>query len=375
MKRIMVLFLLMLLMTSAIAIAGTEKVRVFVHFDGKANAGTVALAGGRVLHSYSLLDDVLAVEVPVSALTGLLLNPHITKVEPDVEVEALGKNPKTPPVQPPQSLPWGVDQIDAEVSASTGAGVTVCIVDTGIDKDHPDLQANIVGGRNFVAKGVMVDPAKWDDDNGHGTHVAGTVAAVDNSIGVVGVAPGASLLAAKVLNSRGSGYMSDVIAGMDYCAQNNAKVISMSLGTSSDVQAVHDMVDAAYAQGVLLVAAAGNDYGGAVSYPAAYDNVVAVSATDKNNNLAAFSSVGPEVELAAPGVGILSTWNDGGYNTISGTSMATPHVSGVAALAWEANPLLSNVEIRALLQQTADDLGMTGRDSFYGYGLVDAKLQ
>ena len=151
--------------------------------------------------------------------------------------------------------------------------------------------------------------------------------------------------------------------------------ISMSLGTSSDVQAMHNAVDAAYANGVLLVAAAGNDYGGPVSYPAAYDSVIAVSATDSSNNLASFSSIGPQVELAAPGVSVLSTWKGGGYNTISGTSMATPHVSGVAALAVEANPLLSNAEVRALLQSTADDLGALGRDNLFGYGLVDAELK
>jgi len=142
----------------------------------------------------------------------------------------------------------------------------------------------------------------------------------------------------------------------------------------------HDAVDAAYARGALLVAAAGNSGDGdgttnEVGYPAKYSSVLAVSATAADDSTPWWSSEGAEVELAAPGVSILSTWNDGGYNTISGTSMATPHVSGVAALAIEANPLLTNVEIRALLQSTADDLGAAGHDNFYGYGLVDAELQ
>lgn len=363
-----------LLVFSALATAAgnqPEKVRVFLEFKGKPDVGVVNAHGGRVLHSYALLDNVLAVEVPVNALNGLLQNPNVVSFEFDAVAHASGKSA---PSQPVQKLPWGVNRIDAELVNGTGAGVKVCVVDTGIDKDHPDLQANIVGGRNFVAKGTTVDPAKWDDDNGHGTHVAGTIAAVDNAIGVVGVAPSASLLAAKVLNRQGSGYLSDVIAGVDYCVQNGAKVVSMSLGTSSDVQTVHAAVDAAYASGVLLVAAAGNDYGGAVSYPAAYDSVVAVSATDNADNLAAFSNVGPQVELAAPGVSVLSTYKGGGYATLSGTSMATPHVSGAAALAWEANPLLSNAEVRALLQSTADDLGAVGKDNLFGYGLVDAEL-
>ncbi len=374
MRKIIVLMVLSLLVFSALAAAAgnqPEKVRVFLEFKGQPDVGAVHLAGGRVLHSYTLLSNVLAVEVPVNALNGLLKNPNVVGVEYDAEVQASGK---PAPSQPAQKLPWGVDRIDADLAIGKGNGVTVCIVDTGIDKTHPDLQANIVGGKNFVAKGASVDPTKWNDDNGHGTHVAGTIAAVDNSIGVVGVAPQASLLAAKVLNRQGSGYLSDVIAGIDYCVQSGAKVVSMSLGTSSDVQAVHNAVDAAYASGVLLVAAAGNDYGGPVSYPAAYDSVIAVSATDSNNNLASFSNVGPKVELAAPGVSVFSTWKDGTYATASGTSMAAPHVSGVAALAIQANPLLSNTEVRALLQNTADDLGAAGKDYWFGYGLVDAEL-
>ncbi|HLC22165.1 MAG TPA: S8 family peptidase [Candidatus Nanoarchaeia archaeon] len=373
MKKIITLFMVMLLLSPTILASenDAEKVRVLVTFESTPDTALMEHAGGRVLHTYTLLDNVVAVEVPANALPGLLANPHVVSVEFDAVVEALAKPSNS---QPAQSTPWGIDRIDADVAPGNGLGVTVCVVDTGIDQDHPDLQANIVGGKNFVAKGVTVDPNKWDDDNGHGTHVAGTVAAVDNTIGVIGVAPQASLLAAKVLDRTGSGYLSGVIAGIDYCVSSGADVISMSLGTSSDVQAMHDAVDAAYAQGVLLVAAAGNDYGGAVSYPAAYSSVIAVSATDSTDALASFSSVGPEVELAAPGVSVLSTWKGGGYNTISGTSMATPHVSGVAALAIEANPTLTNVEIRALLQSTADDLGAVGRDTSFGYGLVDAEL-
>lgn len=368
----LLVILLLVLTVTATTTAGSqpEKVRVLLHLRGVPDFA-INLQGGSVLHKYQLLDNVLAVEVPETALTGLLNNPNILSVEFDEEVTVLAK---PAPSQPAQTLPWGVDRINADLSSYTGQSATICVVDTGIDKNHPDLQANIIGGRNFVPKGAVVDPIKWDDDNGHGTHVAGTIAAVNNGIGVVGVAPQASLLAAKVLNRQGSGYTSDVIAGIEYCVVQGARVISMSLGSNTDVQALHDAVDAAYAQGVLLVAAAGNNYGGAVSYPAAYDSVIAVSATDSSNTLASFSSVGHQVELAAPGVSILSTWKDGGYATISGTSMATPHVSGTAALAMQANPLMSNVEIRVLLQNTANDLGTAGRDNLYGFGLVDATL-
>ena len=149
-------------------------------------------------------------------------------------------------------------------------------------------------------------------------------------------------------------------------------VINMSFGTSSDVQSLHDAVRAAYDAGIVQVAAAGNEYGGSVLYPAAYDEVIAVSATDQSDEIADFSSVGPEVELSAPGVDIPSTWKGGGYETASGTSMAAPHVTGAAALVISSGTTgVDNV--RSKLQTTADDLGDPGRDELYGYGLVDAE--
>lgn len=385
---LLVLLMVLAFFPLAFAQGQPEKIRVLIEFKDKANPAEVALVGGKVLHSYDLIDNVLAVEIPVKALPGILQNPNVIGVEEDAVVSVVappntcspwpeckgGDDPTNPPVEPAQKLPWGVDRIDAELQTATGTGVAVCVVDTGIDQDHPDLAANILGGKNFVPKGRVLDASKWDDDNGHGTHVAGTIAAVDNNIGVVGVAPQTSLLGAKVLDRRGEGYLSDVIAGMDYCVSAGADIISMSLGTNVDVQAMHNAADNAYNAGVLLVAAAGNEYASPVIYPAAYDSVIAVSATDLNNNLASFSNVGAEVELAAPGVGILSAYKDGGYATLSGTSMATPHVSGVAALALELNPLMSHAEIRILLQNTADDLGIPGRDNLFGFGLVDAKL-
>ncbi|MDP3990397.1 MAG: S8 family peptidase [archaeon] len=382
MKRFTVILTILLLVFSITAAAAgndngnaPEKVRVFLEFNGKANPALVHAFGGNVIHQFDLLDNVLVIEVSEHSLAGLLRNPNVVGYELDAEVHTMGKSKPIPSPPPAQETPWGVSRIGADQSIQSGAGVKVCIVDTGVDKDHSDLQANIVGGKNFVAKGRSVDVNKWDDDNGHGTHVAGTIAALNNDIGVVGVAPEASLLIAKVLNSRGSGYMSDVVAGVDFCVQQGADVISMSLGTSSDVQSVHDAMDAAFANGVLLVAAAGNEYASPVIFPAAYGSVVAVSATDSNDNLASFSNVGAEVEVAAPGVGILSTWLNNGYNTISGTSMATPHVSGVAALAIQSHPGFDVNEIRTLLQTTANDLGEAGRDNSFGFGLVDALFE
>lgn len=378
----------LLVATSFVGAAGNQpdKERVFLEFKGKPDSSVVEMAGGRVLYDYELLGNVIVVEVPVLALKGILNNPKIIGWEFDATVSAMAppgacspwpeckgseEPDPTPDPEPSQEIPWGVDKIDADLTSATGQGVKVCVVDTGIDEDHPDLQANIVGGKNFVGRRI-IDPTKWDDDNGHGTHVAGTIAAVDNSVGVVGVAPEASLLAAKVLDRKGNGYVSDVIAGIDYCVSAGANVVSMSLSADVHIQTMKDAVDVA-SQSVILVAAAGND-GSSVDYPAAYDSVIAVGATDSGDNLAYFSNVGPEIELVAPGVNILSTWKNGEFNTISGTSMATPHVSGVAALALETNPSMTNAQIRSLLQTTADDLGATGRDDNFGYGLVDAEL-
>ncbi|MEM2849629.1 MAG: S8 family serine peptidase, partial [Candidatus Bathyarchaeia archaeon] len=215
------------------------------------------------------------------------------------------------------------------------------------------------------------------DDNGHGTHVAGTVAALFNTIGVVGVAPKAYIYAVKMLDSSGSGTIAWAVQAIQWSVDNGMQILSMSWGASADYQALRDACKAAYDKGLLLVAAAGNSgsssgTGDNVLYPAKYDSVIAVAATDQNNNRASWSSTGLAVELAAPGVNIYSTYKNNGYATLSGTSMATPHVSGTAALVWAKNPTLTNVEVRKILQNTATDLGASGRDSQYGYGLVNA---
>lgn len=315
----------------------------------------------------------MVVLLPPPAEAALAHQPGVLRIDVDAEVHALpkpdkppgkpDKPPKEPPPQPEETLPWGVDRIDAEAAQEagyTGTGIDVAVVDTGIDKDHPDL--TVAGGENFVSKPPWkpADPNKWDDDNGHGTHVAGTIAALDNEIGVVGVAPEASLYAVKVLDRTGSGYVSDVIEGLEWCIDNGMQVVNMSLGTNSDIESLHDACDAAQAAGLLLVAAAGND-GGAVDYPAAYDSVIAVAAVDSTDIRPSWSSYGDAIELAGPGMDIYSTWKGGGYETHSGTSMAAPHVSGTLALNLSAD-----------LCASADDLLPEGPDEFTGCGLVDA---
>lgn len=339
-------------------------------------ADAVMRAGGGVIHVYDII-PAIAIQIPQQALAGLERNPLIVAIEPDA-VATTSVKPGKP--QPPttETLPWGVDRIDAEYAwpaGVTGDGVKVAVVDTGIDYTHPDLDGNYAGGTNIINS--LKSPM---DDNGHGTHVAGIIAAErGNNLGVVGVAPKASLYAVKVLDRTGSGYVSDIIAGLNWCVSHGIHIANMSLGTTVDVQSLHNACDNAWAAGVILVAAAGND-SGAVNYPAAYESVIAVSAVDSTDNLAYFSSRGPQVDFAAPGVNILSTYKGGGTKTLSGTSMAAPHVAGTMALAvqrvlasggpWDA---VAVAAAEAYVRDAADDLGSPGPDSLYGHGLVDAE--
>ena len=326
----------------------------------------VTALGGKVTHVYNIIPGWIAVEIPEAAVSGLERNPRVISIEPDATVYAIG-----------QELPWGVDRIDADLVHSTnkGSGVKVGIIDTGIDLDHPDL--TVIDNVTFV-NGTK----SGDDDNGHGTHCAGIVAAEDNTIGVIGVAPEASIYAVKVLDAGGSGYVSDVIAGIQWSKNNEMQIISMSLGGSYN-EGLEAACDAAYEAGIILVAAAGNSgtpsgKGDNVIYPARYESVIAVAATDQDDNRWRWSSTGPDLELAAPGVDITSTYLDGGYAIGSGTSMACPHVTGTAALVIASgitdanNDGLINDDVRIRLQETAEDLGEAGRDNLHGWGLVDA---
>ena len=301
----------------------------------------------------------------------------VAHVEPDGFAYA---SAKTPAPQPAQVLPWGVDRVEADLawSAKTGVGVKVAVVDTGIDSAHPDLLANLKGGYNAIS------PTKsWADDNGHGTHVAGTIAAVSNSIGVVGVAPSASLYAVKVLSRGGVGRISDIVAGIQWAVTNDMDVINMSLGGSGYSEAFDTACQNAIDAGVVIVAAAGNSGPDpdTVEYPAKFARVIGVSAIDDANAIASFSSRGDGVDIAAPGVRVFSTYKGKTYATLSGTSMASPHVAGVAALVLttavgsddaDADGTWDPVEVQARLARTAQDLGDTGFDSNYGAGLVRA---
>lgn len=311
--------------------------------------------------------NAFSADIADSTISVLSCEKKIRYIEEDL---LIGVEKKV--VQSSQIIDWGASEVNAPNvwNNSTGTGVKIAVVDTGICKKHPDL--GVTGGVNLVGS---TNNKKWDDDNGHGTHVAGIIGACDNSIGVVGVAYDSELYAVKVLDSSGNGQISDVIEGIEWAVKNDMDIISLSVGTTFYSQALEDACDFAYNSDVLLVAAAGNSGDGNltsnnVEYPAKFDSVVAVSAVDNNGIAPLWSSDGEEVELSAPGVNIYSTFLGGSYATESGTSMATPFVSGIAGLVKSEYPSLTSHEIRELLCSSAVDLGMPKRDTLYGFGLV-----
>lgn len=334
--------------------AGRENVReVNVGFDSTSARRFAVEASNDVIREFDSI-NAMTIRVPEQAITALESAPDVNYVEENGQMHALA-----------ETLPWGVDRIDADVAQAngyTGAGADVAVVDTGIDADHPDLQANLGNGKTYHG-------SSWSDENGHGTHVAGTIAAVNNYSGVGSIAPDATLHAVKALNRYGSGTYSDIASGIEWAANQGHDVINLSLGGSKSAT-IESAVEYAYSQGSLLVGAGGGSgpcSGGCVGYPAAEPEVIAVGATNENDGRASFSSQGPEIELAGPGTNIYSTYYDNTYETLSGTSMATAHVAGAAAQVTAAG--YSNTDARQRLRDTAEDLGLSSDEQ--GYGLVD----
>jgi thermitase len=289
-----------------------------------------------------------------------------TYVEPNMKVQA-----QYVPNDPFWNVQWGPQKIGADWAWNTTIGdhsILVAVVDTGIYYPHPDLAANYVAlGYDWANNDT--DPI---DDYGHGTHCAGIIAAVlNNSEGIAGLAQ-VRVMAEKVLDYSGWGYADWVANGIIHATDCGAKIISMSIGGWGDSELVHDAIKYAYDAGVLLVAAAGNSATNVKPYPAGYDEVVSVAATDEYDGTAYFSNWGDWIELAAPGVDVYSTV-PGGYSFMSGTSMACPHAAGVAALVWSQYPNRTRDWVRMWLRYTADDLGPEGFDDHYGYGRVDAR--
>lgn len=317
-----------------------------------ANAPQVERADSdRKVHWLHSLPDFSAATIDTGALTR-----HIKELQPKFSA-AVGPNPR---------IPWGVQRVGApQVWARTqGEGASIAVIDTGIDASHPDLAGQVAGGVNIIDP---THPENWKDDEGHGTHVSGTIAASGRNGGIAGIAPMAKLYAVKVLDKDGNGNYSDVIAGIEWAMNHGIKIANMSLGADEGSEPLHRAVQAALANGMIIVAAAGNT-GGAVGFPGAYPEAIAVGASDAADHVAPFSSRGPQVAYIAPGVEILSTKMGGGYATLSGTSMASPHISGLAALAY-AQGATTPSALRAALDRAARPIaGLT--PDLEGRGMV-----
>ncbi len=344
--------------------------------------------GGQISREYSLI-PAIAAKIPTAALAALSSHPLVAYVEEDAEIGPIKPSPSI------QSAPaaftaastedeygrsWGVQHIGskmAHLQGITGKGVKIAVIDSGIDYNHEDLDGNYQGGYDFV----FDDDDPMDDSlNSHGTHVAGIIAAEKNGIGVVGVAPEASLYSLKVLPKYGTALTSNIVAAFQWAVDNQMDIINISIegGHSETLQAA---CDAAYDAGLLIVAAAGNTSGQSARYPASYSSVIAVTNTDQNNNLANTAPISPEIELSAPGEAVLSTAQtaETQYRTLSGTSQSAPHVAGMAALLIASGNLqdinndgkTDNRDLRLKLQEAVDDLGEPGRDELFGYGLVN----
>jgi thermitase len=328
-----------------------------------------------------------------SLIAALSRNPAVEYAEPDEVVTAATADEYFPRQYALQntgqaftntasdiSVPKG--NADADVDAveawaiTSGNDIKVAVLDSGVDLDHPDINPKVVLRANFSGA------ATNEDKYGHGTHVAGIVAASHNTYGVAGVCPGCTILAGKVLDDRGIGSSSGLANGINWAVSNGAKVINMSIGVRAS-RTLETAINNAWSKGVVLVAAAGNGGNQTKIYPAAYPNVIAVAATDNKDAKASFSTYGASwVDLAAPGVNVYSTFPDQdfalaepnnrslSYDVGNGTSMSSPIVAATAALAWSANPAATNTSIRGKVQSTADKIGGTG--TYWANGRVNA---
>ncbi|MGC8780470.1 MAG: S8 family peptidase [Anaerolineae bacterium] len=332
---------------------------------------------------------------PLAAIAaGLAASSEVEWVEPNYYTFVLDLIPNDPGYAN-QSLYLGTRlEMPAAWERTMGRPeVVIAIIDTGVDLNHADLAAGIWtnpleisdNGLDDDGNGYVDDVHGWNfaqnnnqvaDDYGHGTHVAGIAAArTNNGVGIAGMAGAATIMPIKVFPPPPNviGTYEDLILGIIYAADNGARVINMSLGATSYSRGEEAAVDYAWARGAVVVAAAGNLGSNVYHYPAAHPNVIAVAATDGSDQRAGFSNWGDFVDVAAPGVYVFSTLRGNSYGWLSGTSMASPHVAGLAALILSANPQLSNAEVRRIIEQNADDLGTVGRDPYFGHGRINGR--
>lgn len=335
---------------------------VLVGYSGAKPYSALQAAGATIKREYKYIPVVFA-SVPAGNMNKLSNDPNITYVVENYTRQYCA-----------QVLDWGIDRIDAEVvhaSGNKGAGINVVILDSGEDMSHPDLA--LAGGISVVND----DPDNYDDQNGHGTHCCGIVSAEDNDFGVIGVAPDCNLYMVQISKS-GPIWQDAIMAGFDWVIgtyadsdpDNDIQIMSMSWGGLYTDPAEEAALQTCYDLGILMFAAAGNEEGDII-YPAKYETVAAVTAMWVDDTFAYFSNFGPEAEFIAPGRLIYSTYKMDKYRALSGTSMSCPMVAGAAALAWAANPTFTSHQVRQLLRDTAEDIGLPFEQQ--GYGLVDAE--
>lgn len=365
---------------SSIDYDGDGKLSVIVHYKEKPNFVDE-------LYLYAKSADIKQNYKGISAIACELAPAEIEKLQSDDAVSFVESDAKVYAFDAEQTnmqtVGWGtfaVGAVEVQRGGNFGQDVKVGIIDTGIDYTHPDLSANYVGGYDFVN-----DDSDPMDDHGHGTHVSGIVGALNNNIGTLGVAPQVKLYAAKVLDNTGAGAISDVVAGLQYCVDNNIDVVCMSLGSRYNSPALCAACAYANENGIVLVTAAGNSGDGdestiELSYPAAYDTTIAVGALDVNNLPASWSCSGPHITATAPGVGIVAPLpasgyysSDTRYGELSGTSMAAPHVVGVVAQIIYEHPEYNVNEVKYVIEHTANDVYDSGYDDVTGWGLVASK--
>lgn len=335
--------------------------RYIMVFKENINTQIVKDLGGTVIREYENIPMVLFDEPAPFFMWNLSQHPEVEFVEEDLPIFLLK-----------DFMDWGVRKINVASSWKkgwTGKKVKVAVADTGIG---PHRDVPVTGGVSFVGY-----TKEYKDDNGHGTHVAGIVGARKNLRGCVGIAPDCELYALKVLDKSGSGHLSSLITSVDWAISNRMDILNLSVGLDQPSPSLEKILTKAAANGMLVVAAAGNSgdkngYSDTVTYPAQYDSTIAVAAVTQKETRAPFSSTGPAVDIAAPGVGIFSTYPNHKYKRLSGTSMAAPHVTGVLAIMKEAFPNYSSSDLRAELFRSAKDLGPR---NWFGHGLVQAPVR
>ncbi len=366
--------------------------RYMVGLDASAGFAVARTRADTTYHEldFGAIGKLLAGRFPEPALAALRNNPNVRYVEPDVparpDVDSAATSDDTVSTQASQTVPYGISQINADdtiAAGHTGAGVDVAILDSGIDPDHEDLASNLGSGTAIVDCSTSCGchdcdeerlcptygdcETHYDDRDGHGTHVAGTVAAADNATGVVGVAPDATVHMYKIGDCTGCAFTSDMAAGFVAAADDGTDVLNLSY-SSSDTQGLRDAVDYADSKGVVMVTNAGNEgCSDCIRAPGIYPEVLAVTAVDDGENPYSENSTGPEVDFTAPGVFVDSTVPNDGYAFFTGTSMASPHVVG--ALAVLMGGPYSAPEAVEELRQAATDVGLSANQQ--GHGMVD----